>query len=820
MQWIKPLCELSTANVLDAGNTAARLGFLLQANQPVPSGFVVTVDAFFAHFETIPAEGPVRPELVDSFRQELLAAFDQTFSPGEHVAVRCSHVDDAGEGACASGRYGTYYFVPRPRLANAVIDCWMTVWSPAAIAYRSAHEVEQPAGMGVLVQRMVRADAAGTCSSTDPHGTWPSLCTVEAAHGLGAGVADGRTAADLAVVSWDDAILVRETRPKNWKVTRCNSGHDAAQLDEMTTEQRRRLESRIEPVPAHQQLTPVLNDDELIRVARAARRAADLFDEPQTLDWALENGELRLLQSRDVFVSEPVSPHAPEPSTACASSGPHTVSVSAETTDSSDPTDEKPLLRFAPVTPSGADPLTPLSQSLLAPMLEPACQFHEGRVFLDITWLRRLAPFAADDAGLARWATATTTDLSDVPRMRPVAMLTSLFWSGIAYITSDAYRSGTERRRRSNATRTDARLEGLLTERSCAPAAALRTGAGTRSFRRFTTRPLLAGTWWRVHRRSLSVALVNAARRWTSDQDTAALARWLNGDQPRTVERNAALDHLATLAAEHPDVSSLLTAPEHTYLNGLGSLAVDHPFVALLEAFVTADAAHSVNILELSAPRLRENCVPVLTEIRDRLRRNAARPHNVTSLHARLRDRSDTSYADASITLEARLRAACAHRWQRIVISTLFRRIRNALDAETHCERTAERALDATRIWIERLDHDLWLDQRIPCAGDAYALNTDELAGLTAGTLVWSDVEQHVRARRQAFRRQLQAPAPTVLNLPELKTEDTTAAAAAPPSKPSQPVVPPEQVTLPLDEAPAMPDDRHRNMPAPADVAS
>ena len=156
MEWILPLYKVNLAHVNIVGGKAARLGVLMQAGFNVPTGFVITSDAFSRHYPILLDEKPPPPSLDADFVSTLSTAFIAHFEPDEVVAVRSSAIDEDGAGISYAGQHATYYYITAASLTQAVVDCWMSLWSLAALAYRQNwDESTQP--MAVIVQPCLRS---------------------------------------------------------------------------------------------------------------------------------------------------------------------------------------------------------------------------------------------------------------------------------------------------------------------------------------------------------------------------------------------------------------------------------------------------------------------------------------------------------------------------------------------------------------------------------------------------------------------------------------------------------------------------------------
>src|SRR4249920_1178531 len=160
MIFIKQFDEIGPNDIDEAGGKGANLGELTHAGLPVPPGFVVVTEAYRAYVadhqlaERIAALAAPRDdpagyddasaqiralfgdELTESLRAEIAEAYA---SLGEDipVAVRSSATAEDLPEASFAGQQDTYLNVRGPEdLLAAVRDCWASLWTARAMAYR------------------------------------------------------------------------------------------------------------------------------------------------------------------------------------------------------------------------------------------------------------------------------------------------------------------------------------------------------------------------------------------------------------------------------------------------------------------------------------------------------------------------------------------------------------------------------------------------------------------------------------------------------------------------------------------------------------
>jgi pyruvate,water dikinase len=306
-------CTSDCAEIV--GGKATGLGALVREGLQVPPGFAVTTAAYRDHV----ADNALSPRLErllancttyeDQLRtsEEIRNLFEASSPPSrvEHevlrayaelspddgpVAVRSSATAEDMANASFAGQQETYVWILGGReVLRHLVRCWASLFTAQAIAYR-AHLATPVAdlAMGVVVQRMVPAEAAGVMLTIDPITGDRSAIVIEAAYGLGAAVVNGEVTPDRACV---DKVLL-EIRSKSigtktvaYRFSPSSQG------------------SQLQAVPHELQNKPSVTDAEILELARLGKRMELAMGCTQDMEWAIGPGasggrEVFLLQSR------------------------------------------------------------------------------------------------------------------------------------------------------------------------------------------------------------------------------------------------------------------------------------------------------------------------------------------------------------------------------------------------------------------------------------------------------------------------------------------------------------------------------------------
>jgi rifampicin phosphotransferase len=245
------------------GAKAANLATLLQAGFPVPPGIAVTTQAFTRYKPSNLAEEDgiaLRHELLTcKFDPEFKEELRQALLPyrNQPVAVRSSGVAEDLEGASFAGQYDTFLGVQgQEDIEDAIRKCWASAFSEHILQYRTAKLVIS-GRMAVLIQPLIQADAAGVAFTVNPVTGDRGEAVVSSVRGLG------------------ERLVSGQASPDEWRV-------------------------RGNQVVADSMPEKAICPDQVLEVAKLARKAEEYFGEPQDVEWAIQGDKLYLLQARPI----------------------------------------------------------------------------------------------------------------------------------------------------------------------------------------------------------------------------------------------------------------------------------------------------------------------------------------------------------------------------------------------------------------------------------------------------------------------------------------------------------------------------------------
>jgi pyruvate,water dikinase len=245
---ILPLEKVGLGDIALVGGKCASLGEMLHnltgLGVNIPSGFVITTDAYRQFLEQSSLEQFIKQELaridfnnVESLRRsgskirqaisnarfphelshQIIAAYEalsQTYDQSAtDVAVRSSATAEDLPDASFAGQQETYLNVRGPAaLIDATRNCFASLFTDRAISYRKTFHYDiVEVGLSVCVQKMVRSDLAssGVAFSLDTESGFKDIVVINGSYGLGELVVQG-------AVSPDEYLVFKPARKKGF----------------------------------------------------------------------------------------------------------------------------------------------------------------------------------------------------------------------------------------------------------------------------------------------------------------------------------------------------------------------------------------------------------------------------------------------------------------------------------------------------------------------------------------------------------------------------------------------------------------------------
>ncbi|MDI6854213.1 MAG: phosphoenolpyruvate synthase [Deltaproteobacteria bacterium] len=237
------------------------------------------------------------PEDIAADIKQAYGELCQRYGGGEvDVAVRSSATAEDLPEASFAGQQETFLNVSgEAALIEACRRCYASLFTDRAITYRKEHGFDDlKVALSVGVQKMVRSDkaGAGVIFSIDTETGFRDVVVITAAWGLGENVVQGAVNPDeyMAFKPLLDRpelkpIIEKTLGEKEKKMIYAVGGTKPTKNIDTPREERRAF---------------VLNDDEILQLARWTKKIEDHYGRPMDIEWAKDGdtGQLFIVQAR------------------------------------------------------------------------------------------------------------------------------------------------------------------------------------------------------------------------------------------------------------------------------------------------------------------------------------------------------------------------------------------------------------------------------------------------------------------------------------------------------------------------------------------
>jgi phosphoenolpyruvate synthase/pyruvate phosphate dikinase len=306
MKLIKTFQNISKNDVKIAGGKGASLGEMTQSKIPVPPGFVILSNAFDKFLEANNLETDIdailhnvdhtkihtvenasekiralilSAEIPEKIANEILRFFKEL--KADFVAIRSSATAEDSSFAAWAGQLESYLNTTKKDLLENVKKCWASLFLPRAIIYRFEKNLHKhPISVAVVVQKMIQSEVAGISFSVHPITQDKKQMLIEAGIGLGESVVSGQITPDSYVIEKTNWKIIDKNIAKQTKVLKKSGGKNVWKT-----------------IASDKQK---LTDSQIIELAKLTVRIGKHYNFPVDIEWALENGNFHIVQSRPI----------------------------------------------------------------------------------------------------------------------------------------------------------------------------------------------------------------------------------------------------------------------------------------------------------------------------------------------------------------------------------------------------------------------------------------------------------------------------------------------------------------------------------------
>ncbi|MDD5178099.1 MAG: phosphoenolpyruvate synthase [Candidatus Nanoarchaeia archaeon] len=329
--WFK---DLKAGDISVAGGKGANLGEMFSINLPVPNGFAISAQAYkrfidynhaskkiFSILKNLDVENNDLLQLKANEVQKLILElkvpedlsekiiqsyeyidknkelFDKLanknldiFRAGRDlplVAVRSSATAEDLPEASFAGQQATFLNVKgKQQVLDAVKKCWASLFTARAIYYRIKNNFpHEKVLISVIIQKQIQSQKSGVIFTVNPLNNNKDEIMIEACYGLGEMIVSGSIHPDQYVLSKSFLkVISKSLNRQEWMLK--------TDVNLKETVKRK--------VPQDLMYKQILSDFEIRQLGEFAKKIEKHYDKPQDIEYAIENAQIYIVQSRPI----------------------------------------------------------------------------------------------------------------------------------------------------------------------------------------------------------------------------------------------------------------------------------------------------------------------------------------------------------------------------------------------------------------------------------------------------------------------------------------------------------------------------------------
>jgi hypothetical protein len=286
------------------GGKGKALMEMTSAGFPVPGGFVLPVFFFDSWLDGIKTSKTWSDFLADQTKetcdrlksiageyklnpaqQQSLDKALSSFVPDSLFAVRSSSPEEDLGAASFAGEYETTLGVTIETLEKAIVDSFVSMFDIRVVEYKKQNDISiDDPRIAIIVQKQIDSDVSGVGFSQNPQNGQSDEVMINANYGLGETVVSGQVTPDIYIIR-DQEIIQKKIANK----------HIAIVLER---------EGGTREVENENPQGETLSDQQVLQLSDLIKRVERHYEKPMDIEWAVENGELYLLQARPITTTK------------------------------------------------------------------------------------------------------------------------------------------------------------------------------------------------------------------------------------------------------------------------------------------------------------------------------------------------------------------------------------------------------------------------------------------------------------------------------------------------------------------------------------
>ncbi len=291
------------------GGKATNMANMSQKGFPIPEWLCLTTDAYHSFIddnklqdvfdkslEVSELSRKVREEFIkneipQNILDKIYTELNSIGLEGAYLAIRSSGLDEDSADHSFAGQFSSFlYQKSKEEIELSIKECWASAYTERALSYRIKKGLPiQNLSVGIVIQKMINSEKSGVTFSRNPiDPTDRENLLISASYGQCEGIVSGEIDTDEILVNRSNFTFDAKVTKKEQKLIQSETinsrGHMIKNVD----------------VEVELQEKLCITDAEIETVSKLALKLEVEFEKPQDCEWAIENGEVYLVQTRPI----------------------------------------------------------------------------------------------------------------------------------------------------------------------------------------------------------------------------------------------------------------------------------------------------------------------------------------------------------------------------------------------------------------------------------------------------------------------------------------------------------------------------------------
>ncbi len=291
------------------GGKATNMASMSQKGFPIPEWLCLTTQAYekflesnrlYDIFDTTKEVSELSKTVRDAFLKnkipediltQLYVELEKINLTNSFLAIRSSGLDEDSADHSFAGQFSSFlYQKSKEEIELSIRECWASAYTERALSYRIKKGLPiEGLSVGVVIQKMVNSEKSGVSFSRNAINPLDrDNLLISSSYGQCEGIVSGEIDTDEILVNRSNFTFDAKVMKKEEMLIQSDKINDHGHMLKKVS------------VPDEKQEELSINDKEIAEISKLVLKLEVEFESPQDCEWAIENGQVYLVQTRPI----------------------------------------------------------------------------------------------------------------------------------------------------------------------------------------------------------------------------------------------------------------------------------------------------------------------------------------------------------------------------------------------------------------------------------------------------------------------------------------------------------------------------------------